>query len=335
MKIGFPIGTNGKGGATSWVKTFSDYCISMGYDVFFNTDEEVDVLITLANYLSLEKIMEYEKRNTKIIYRMDGIYFDYLLEDNKKVELFNKQVRDSISHADRVIYQSNFSKDLVKLLFDGKEIPGDIIYNGADTKVFKPEGDVLLRPIDKKIILSIAYWGTPLMANYSIHAILKIAKEFLDNEAIEFWILGLAYPETEKLIQDANLPNITKYDLKTPIKREDMPKYIRTADMILHTRSNDACSNLIVEAMNVGIPIVGLNSGSTPELLGDAGLLCECKPSYDEFPEINIKDMAHKIRQTFEHYDVIKNKIKERAILFTQDIMCEKYIDQIKLLVKE
>ena len=42
----------------------------------------------------------------------------------------------------------------------------------------------------------------------------------------------------------------------------------RSADLVLHSRPHDACSNLILEAMSVNIPIVGLESGSTAELLG-------------------------------------------------------------------
>lgn len=333
MRIGFPIDTSGRGGAASWVRTFSDYCVSEGHEIFFTQEKEVDIFISLASFLPLQKIIAYKNRGTKIIYRMDGIFFKYIWDEKNKVELFNKQVMDSILHADKVVYQSHFSRLLANQLFGDKEVLGDIIYNGADNKLFKPEGEILSRPRDKKIVLSIAYWGTPLMAENSIKTIIEIAKGLINNKEIEFWILGLAYPQTQKLIQEANLPNISRYDLRTPITRALMPRYIRTADLILHTRSNDACSNLIIEAMNVGIPIVGLHSGSTPELLGDAGLMGACKPSFDDFPVVNIEDMISKILQTFEHYDDFKSKIKERSKLFTQEIMCKKYFKQIEQLI--
>lgn len=334
MRIGFPIEASGQGGVASWVGTFSSYCVSQGHEVFFAHEKEVDVFISLANFLPLQKLLEYKEQGAKIIHRMDGIFLKYMWQDQGKVESFNNQVMDSLLHADKVIYQSHFSRIMTQQILGENEIPGDIIYNGADTKLFKPEGDLLPRPRDKKVVLSIAYWGTPLMAEHSIKTIIAIAQALMDHKDIEFWVLGLAYPQTQKLIEEANLPNIQRFDLSTPIPRIHMPSYLRTADLILHTRPNDACSNLIIEAMNVGIPIVGLYSGSTPELLGDAGLMGVCKPSNEVFPEIDSDDVACKILETLEHCNDFKSKIRERSKLFTQEIMCHKYFQEIEQLIQ-
>ncbi len=221
---------------------------------------------------------------------------------------------------------------MVKKLIPGTELPGIIIYNGADTTLFTPKGPKLGRPQNKKVILSIAYWGTPLFAMNSLTMVRDIAREFVDNSNIEFWVLG----KTETKIDDSflrELPNITRVDLTRPIRREDMHLYLRTADLVLHTRSNDACSNLIIEAMNVGTPVVGLNSGSTPELLADAGLMGECKPSLDSFPILNVPDICDKIEQTFDSYKSYRKKVKKRSKLFTQKIMCKKYLKHLELLL--
>jgi glycosyltransferase involved in cell wall biosynthesis len=333
LKIGFPISPEGRGGTRTWLRAFSNYCVSKGHQVFFNHDEKVDVFITLAYYSPPNKLLELKARSTKIIYRMDGIYFNYLVGSKEATKQYNDLLANSMKCADKIIYQSEFAKVMAKELFDGQELPGVVIYNGADTKKFKNEGDILDRPIDKKIILSIAYWGTPLMAEYSINHIIKIAQQFKDMNNMEFWILGEAYPHVEELIKKVNLSNITRFDLKNPITRENMPKYIRTSDLVLHTRPNDACSNLIIEAMNVGKPIVGLNLGSTPELLGDAGLRGECKPSFKHFPDININSMVEQIKKTFDNYDYYCKKIKQRGSMFTLEKMCEKYMKEIEMLV--
>ena len=57
------------------------------------------------------------------------------------------------------------------------------------------------------MILSIAYWGVPLMADFSINTIINVAKLLPEYE---FWILGLAYPKNEQMIKEAKLGNITK-----------------------------------------------------------------------------------------------------------------------------
>lgn len=332
MKIGFPVKPEGRGGTRTWVKAFSNYCISKGHQVYFSKNEKVDIFITLAFYTTPDELKRMKQRNTKILYRMDGIYYNFLTDNRTTVRL-NRLIADSMKLADRIIYQSDFSKVMASQLFNGQELPGIVIYNGADSNVFKEEGKILPKPDDKKIILSIAYWGPELMAEYSIRNIINIAKEFSDRKDIEFWVLGEAYPHVEDILKKANLSNITRYNLRTPITRERMPEYIRTSDIILHTRPNDACSNLIIEAMNVGKPIVGLDLGSTPELLGDAGLRGECEPSFEHFPVINIKSMASQILKTFDNYEYYKEKIKERSKLFTLEQMCEKYFVEINKLV--
>ena len=334
MRIGFPIEAEGMGGTRTWIKNFSNYCKSKGHQVYFSHDSITDVFITLAYYSKPEQLIELRKRGTKILYRMDGIYYDFLAS-KKLTKKNNKLIATSMKLSNKIIYQSNFSKLMASQLFNGHVLPGEVIYNGADTSLFKQDGKILNRPKDKKIILSIAYWGTPPMASYSIKTILRIAKLLSYRDDLEFWILGYAYNEQQELVEKSNLNNITRYNLRESIPREKMPEYIRTADLILHTRPNDACSNLIIEAMNVGKPIVGLNLGSTPELLGDAGLRGDCEPSFQHFPSVDINSMADKIVKTFDNYDYYKKKIIERSKDYTLENMCDNYFTVINKVLND
>ncbi len=332
MKIGLPIELQGPGGIRSWARTFSNCCLDRGWDIYYSDDADVDIFIALANLTPLEVLEKKKSRGIKIVYRMDGPYFEYFDFKKKHLKESNQIIKDCLENADKVIYQSKFSKHAASWLLGGKEIPGKVIYNGADNELFRPKGKTLPKPENKKIVLAIAYWGTPLMAENSIRVILDVAEKLLSESYIEFWILGEAYPETEEVIKKADLPNVTRCDLHSPIKHEDMPVFIRTADLILHTRPNDACSNLIIEAMNVGIPIVGLNSGSTPELIGNAGLMANCTSSFEKFPVVDIDDLSEKIIDTFLKYDVFKSSILERGKAFTQKNMCQNYFELFKEL---
>lgn len=334
MKIGFPVPAEGRGGTKTWMMAFRDYCISKGHQVFCQRpDVDVDVFITLADFASYEMLENLIAKKTKIIYRMDGIFFDYFIEVQSRRKQFNDRVAAAIMNADKVIYQSYFSKEVASQIVDVSKVPGTVIYNGADTKRFKPEGPILERPKDKKIVMSIAYWGPQLLAHYSIRQFIDIARCFVHHKDIEFWILGEAYPEDEASIIKANLPNITRMNLHEKVHRNNMPEYIRTADIIMHLRPNDACSNLIIEAMNVGKPVVGLDLGSTPELLGDAGLRCESEPSFEHFPKINPMSMYEQIIKTFNNYEFYKEKIIERSKMFTFEKMSQAYLKEIENVV--
>lgn len=335
MKIGFPVQPGGPGGTKTWLGIFSQYCQNHGHEVTYGHEHKVDAFVTLANYSPKTDLIRLKEEGTKIIYRMDGIYFDYVSDNPITNQKFNQGLIDSLKCTDFIIYQSKYCKKMASFLTDSiKKKPSKIIYNGADTHHFTPNGSTLERTTNKKVILSIAYWGTYNMAKYSMDHIEELAKELLPYKDIELWILGLAYTQIEEDLIQAHLPNITKINLHDPISRELMPMYLRSADLILHIRPNDACSNLIIEAMTTGIPIVGLDLGSTPELLGNAGLVSKCKPSWSDFPVIDIQDLKRNILATFKKHAIYKKRIIKRGRLFTADKMCAKYMDVISLITE-
>jgi glycosyltransferase involved in cell wall biosynthesis len=46
----------------------------------------------------------------------------------------------------------------------------------------------------------------------------------------------------------------------------------RRGDVLLHTKYNDPCPTVVLEAMASGLPVAYSESGGTPELVGDAGV---------------------------------------------------------------
>ena len=190
MKIGLPFGVEGLGGIRSWVKVFSEYCLNKGHQVSFNHDEDVDVFITIANSSRYEELIRLKRNGAKIIHRIDGLFFDYHLFSHESSDHFNELLAKNMNLADLIVCQSKFTDELVTyLLGQDNKIPRTIIYNGANKELFSPSGMKIPREGSKKMILSIAYWGVPLMADFSINTIINVAKLLPEYE---FWILGLA-----------------------------------------------------------------------------------------------------------------------------------------------
>jgi glycosyltransferase involved in cell wall biosynthesis len=59
--------------------------------------------------------------------------------------------------------------------------------------------------------------------------------------------------------------------------RNDLPKILASSDLFCLPTENEAFGLVFIEAMSAGLPIVALNSGSTPEIVrhGETGLLSE------------------------------------------------------------
>jgi len=56
---------------------------------------------------------------------------------------------------------------------------------------------------------------------------------------------------------------------------DDLPKSYQRADGFVFASSCETMSNILLEAMASGLPIVCSNRGVMPEVLGDAGILCD------------------------------------------------------------
>ncbi|MFZ0436297.1 MAG: glycosyltransferase, partial [Chthoniobacterales bacterium] len=55
-----------------------------------------------------------------------------------------------------------------------------------------------------------------------------------------------------------------------PFGQEEAPEIYRAAHLLLHTKYNDPCPTVPIEAMASGLPVVGTHSGGMPELVPDS-----------------------------------------------------------------
>ncbi len=255
----------------------------------------------------------------------------------KNIDRLNENLKKLIALSDTVVYQSHFSKKvLFRSIYDGSEPDGDIIYNTTNRSIFTPYGPVIERDNPhKKLILAIAYWGSPHTSILSLKLLIRLAKLLEHRHDIELWVLGESYPSDEAMVRAANLSNITKLNLHTPVPYHLIPRYLRTADMLLHLKAHEGCSNLVVEAMHTGTPMVGIHSGSLPELVDDAALLANCPQDITKFPDVDIDDLHHKVLYTLDHLDEFSHGMFNRAIYFSEHYLYEQYLLRLKKLASK
>lgn len=335
MIIGFSQHYNGPGGARSWIKNFSDFCVYKGHSVVYGFDTSVDVFCSVADLSTVEEVKLLKQNNINILQRLGAIFLPYNSANQALLSNRNNKLKELISYADSIVYQSKFCKEvLFRSIYDGNEPPGEIIYNCANPNIFTPLGDKFPRNTNKKVILAIAYWGTPDTASKSIALLKDVIKHYENRDDIEFWVLGRAFPPQESMLRSANFRNLKKLDLLNPISHDDMPKLFRTVDMVLHLKVHEGCSNSVLEMMSTGVPLVGINSGSLPELVSDSALLCNCTSDISSFPTVDFSDLINKIDLTLNNLPFYSKKMLNRSNYFSYENNFSKYLDKLSELNK-
>jgi hypothetical protein len=82
------------------------------------------------------------------------------------------------------------------------------------------------------------------------------------NPDVEFQLCG-NYPA---------LPSLPNIHHNGRLRREALAAVMRRCHLFLHLAENEACPNVVLEALASGLPVLYRDSGGTPELVGDCGL---------------------------------------------------------------
>lgn len=202
----------------------------------------------------------------KYILRLDGLYYDTKLDSR------NKGIAAAVKKADAIIFQSQFSKKLVTKYvgYMGVKIkvPTTIIRNGASLGFYNN-----LKPVKKPHkyqVLTANRWRPHKRMKFSIRSTLDIK-----DMDVGIWVAG----QCKHPIEDPRVHYLGKLDQKI------LGKYMKSADLLVHLCPYDNCPNTVVESIAAGTPVLCINSGGAPELVGDTnGVVCPADTPFDFKP---------------------------------------------------
>ncbi len=182
-------------------------------------------------------------------------------------ELVNAPRARLLREADHVVFQSAFCKLASDRFYGPPDRTWEVLHNPVDTAAFVPEHT---RP-DRPLTLLL---GGNQYQRYRIERALEtlsiVRGEIGDARLVVSGALAFAADgkgETTRMIGRLGLDDAV--DLTGPYTQEEAPSLMRRADLLLHTKYNDPCPTIVLEAMATGLPVVYSASGGTPELVGD------------------------------------------------------------------
>jgi glycosyltransferase involved in cell wall biosynthesis len=106
------------------------------------------------------------------------------------------------------------------------------------------------------------------------------------------------------------------------MRQEQLADVMRQSDAFVHASENDTCPNVVYEALCSGLPVLYLNSGGTPEIVGPHGL-----PLSEPFSEC------------VERFRKMLPELRERLLSdryrFSIDRACEEYMSLFRRLLAD
>jgi L-malate glycosyltransferase len=183
----------------------------------------------------------------------------------------------------------------------------------------------------RKIIISISN-GYGRRKNISTALLaFKFLKQRVND--VEYFLVGDAMGEGEVAHRYALKRNLTegvKFIGNLPFK--ETMSLLSDSLIFLHPSREESFGMAVLEAMLLGVPVVGgANSGNIPYLLegGDAGVLCNINCPHD---------IANALYQLLSNRDSInnyRNKGRKTAISkYNEDIVVSKYLEYFKYIIE-
>lgn len=183
-----------------------------------------------------------------------------------RAKRFSHVLRTAVLHMSESVVANTFTGLKVNKIKRGK-----VLYNGIDNdflKTIKPEELAKIREslpgrsAINTLLISVANL-VPYKDFTTVCYALSLTKE--KGYLFHYIIIGEG-PEKEKIEQLIN-----RLDLGNEItlmgRRSDIKELLSVANIFIHSSKGEGCSNAILEAMAVGLPVIASDTGGTNEIV--------------------------------------------------------------------
>jgi len=213
------------------------------------------------------------RRRAPIVVNQDGVAYPGWA--GERTDELNRPLRQALLAADRVVYQSEFSKQSADLFLGEPRGAWEILHNAVDVDQFTPAE----RPPSGGPILLL---GGDQTQAYRIELALRVLASLVPGHPdVQLLVTGRLVVSPDSIIDELGLRG--RVHLLGEYAQSEAPGIFRRAHVLLHTKVNDPCPTLVVEAMACGLPVVYPKSGGTVELVGtNAGMGVEHPDTWEQ-----------------------------------------------------
>jgi glycosyltransferase involved in cell wall biosynthesis len=210
-------------------------------------------------------------RGVRVVWNQDGVgYPGWAGAEYRRV---NAPLRRGVHAAEYVFFQSQFCKLSADTFLGVRRDGWEILYNSVDTEAFVPAAEP---PPPRPLTLLL---GGNQYQWYRVESALRtlaaLRRERPDARLLVAGTLsfGRDHAAAERrfgaLARELGVDDAV--ELAGTYTQREAPALLTRAHVLLHTKVNDPCPSIVIEAMACGVPVAYSASGGVPELVGEDG----------------------------------------------------------------
>lgn len=222
-------------------------------------------------------------------------------------EAFNRPLHRILRQADHVLYQSDFCKRAADEYVCEPAGSWEVLHNAVDVQRFTPSehppngGPVLLLGGDQYQAYRLELGLETLAALVPTHPDAQLLVTGRLATPVE--------PIVERLGLRGRVHTLGRYS------QAAAPGILRRAHLLLHTKVNDPCPSLVIEAMATGLPVVYARSGGVPELVADdAGIGVPHPDSFERDDPPGAEELAEAVSRVIADLPAYADAARRRAV---------------------
>jgi glycosyltransferase involved in cell wall biosynthesis len=183
----------------------------------------------------------------------------------ERTRAFNRPLRVVLGAAEHILYQSEFCKRAADEWVGAPGGSWEVLHNAVDVQHFTPAEHA---PAGGPVLLL----GGDQYQAYRLELGLETLASLLPSSPdAQLLVTGRLVTAVAPLVDRLGLHG--RVHVLGRYSQADAPQVFRRAHVLLHTKVNDPCPSVVIEAMASGLPVVYAKSGGVPELVGeDAGI---------------------------------------------------------------
>lgn len=293
IHILFPFQEGPKGGGgNQFLKALKQHWGGLG--AYEDNIEKADIIL-FNSHQWLKKAMQIKKKfpSKVFIHRIDGPLRTYRPKEAFFDNLIFKANRFV---ADGTVWQSKWSQEENKKLFQYHCQNETVIYNAPDEQIFNKQGKLVFNKNNKIKIIAVS-WSQSALKGFDIY---KFLDDNLDFKKYQVTFIG------NSPIQFKNIKAFGQ------MEQTKVAWQLKQNDIFITASKIESCSNALIEALSCGLPCLAFNSSSNPEIIERGGELFD-----------NAQELLKKIDKVANNY----LNYQKNLPVFSLDKTAKNYFD--------